>query len=90
MLATQQWRGETMNDRITKTLTDLTATRRIVVFEIRGGLFQRMEEELIPADPENGYPLPEWRGWRTSGLFSLSHEAEHEARMTVAWLREIG
>jgi hypothetical protein len=57
MLATQQW-----NNRIAKTLTDLTTIRQVVVFEIRGGLFQWMEEELIPADPENGYPLPEWRG----------------------------
>jgi hypothetical protein len=91
MLATQPRIGEeTMNDRIAKTLTDPTATRRVVVLEIRGGLFRWKEEELIPADPENGFPLPEWRGWRVSGLFALGQEAEHEARMTVAWLREAG
>lgn len=74
----------------TKVLSSADGTLRVVFYEIENGLFQWIEQKIIPPDPDLGHPAPEWGPTRhiPSGYFARVDEAEGEARQIVGWLRE--
>jgi hypothetical protein len=73
-----------------KVLSSVDGKLRVVFYENEIGLFQWIEQKIIPPDPDLGHPNPEWGSTNhiPSGYFARLHEAEGEARQIVGWLRE--
>jgi hypothetical protein len=68
-----------------KVLSSADGKLRVVFYENENGLFQWIEQKIIPPDPD-----PEWGPTHhiPSGYFARLDEAEGEARQIISWLRE--